>query len=234
MLEVRNITAGYGDVTVLWDVSMAAPTGSAVALLGPNGAGKTTLLRTVCGLLKPASGQILLDGDDVTGLRMNEMSRRGVCLIPEGRGIFPSLTLKENLSLFAPRGKTKETFEKAAASFPILGSRLNQTAGSLSGGEQQMLAIIRAYISNPSLVLVDEASMGLAPLVVDALFTFLSEVAKQETTLVIVEQYVTRALKLVDTVYLLNHGRVAFSGGSNELSGEEIFERYLGVEVQIR
>jgi branched-chain amino acid transport system ATP-binding protein len=231
MLEVRNITAGYGDVTVLWDVSLVAPTGSAVALLGPNGAGKTTLLRTICGLLKPASGQILLDGDDVTGLRMNQLSRRGVCLIPEGRGIFPSLTLKENLSLFAPRGKTKETFEKAAASFPVLGSRLNQTAGSLSGGEQQMLAIIRAYISNPSLVLVDEASIGLAPLVVDALFTFLSEVAKQDTTLVIVEQYVTRALELADTVYLLNHGRVAFSGGSGELSGEEIFERYLGVEV---
>jgi branched-chain amino acid transport system ATP-binding protein len=231
MLEVRNITAGYGDVTVLWDVSLLAPTGSAVALLGPNGAGKTTLLRTICGLLKPASGQILLDGEDVTGLRMNQLSRRGVCLIPEGRGIFPSLTLKENLSLFAPRGKTKETFEKAAASFPILGSRLNQTAGSLSGGEQQMLAIIRAYISNPSLVLVDEASIGLAPLVVDALFTFLSEVAKQDTTLVIVEQYVTRALELADTVYLLNRGRVAFSGRSNELSGEEIFERYLGVEV---
>ena len=231
MLEVRNVTAGYGDVTILWEVSMMARTGSAVALLGPNGAGKTTLLRTICGLLKPTSGQILLDGEDVTGLRMNQLSRRGVCLIPEGRGIFPSLTLRENLSLFAPRGKTNETLEKAAASFPILGKRLNQTAGSLSGGEQQMLAIVRAYISNPTLVLVDEASMGLAPLVIDALFAFLAEVAKQDTTLVIVEQYVTRALELADTVFLLNHGRIAFSGGSDELSGEEIFERYLGVEV---
>src|ERR1700722_13766939 len=231
MLEVRNVTAGYGDVTILWEVSMMARTGSAVALLGPNGAGKTTLLRTICGLLKPTSGHILLDGEDVTGLRMNQLSRRGVCLIPEGRGIFPSLTLRENLSLFAPRGKTNETLEKAAASFPILGKRLNQTAGSLSGGEQQMLAIVRAYISNPKLVLVDEASMGLAPLVIDALFAFLARVAEQDTTLVIVEQYVTRALELADTVYLLNHGRIAFSGGSNELSGEEIFERYLGVEV---
>jgi branched-chain amino acid transport system ATP-binding protein len=231
VLEVRNITAGYGDVTVLWDVTVSAPTGSVVALLGPNGAGKTTLLRTISGLLKPASGEIVLDGEKVTGLRTNQMSRRGVCHIPEGRGIFPSLTLRENLGLFAPKGKVKETLEKAAAAFPILGSRLNQTAGSLSGGEQQMLAIVRAYIAHPKLVLVDEASMGLAPLVVDALFNFLRQVATEGATLVIVEQYVTRALDLADTVYLLNRGRVAFSGRADALSGEEIFERYLGVEV---
>jgi branched-chain amino acid transport system ATP-binding protein len=231
MLEVRNVTAGYGDVTVLWDVTISAQTGSVVALLGPNGAGKTTLLRTISGLLKPASGHIVLDGQDVTGMRTTQLSRRGVCHIPEGRGIFPTLTLRENLSLFSPKGKTKETIDKAAASFPILGARLNQTAGSLSGGEQQMLAIVRAYISQPRLVLVDEASMGLAPLVVDALFAFLGQVAKEGVTLVIVEQYVTRALDLADTVYLLNHGRIAFAGNADELSGEEIFERYLGVEV---
>ncbi len=233
MLEVCNVTAGYGDVTVLWDVSMACPDGSVVALLGPNGAGKTTLLRTISGLLKPVRGSVLLDGEDVTGMRTHQMARRGVCLIPEGRGIFPSLTLRENLNLFSPKGKarTKEAFEKAAASFPILGKRLNQTAGSLSGGEQQMLAIVRAYISNPKLVLVDEASMGLAPLVVDGLFDFLEQVARDGTSLVIVEQYVTRALALADSVYLLNHGRIAFSGAADELNGEEIFERYLGVEV---
>lgn len=231
MLEVRNITAGYGDVTVLWDVTISAQTGSVVALLGPNGAGKTTLLRTISGLLKPTSGEIRFNGQDVTGLRTNQMSRRGVCHIPEGRGIFPSLTLRENLSLFAPKGKAKETVERAAAAFPILGARLSQTAGSLSGGEQQMLAIVRAYISHPGLVLVDEASMGLAPLVVDALFNFLGQVAKDGVTLLIVEQYVTRALALADTVYLLNHGRIAFSGAASELSSEEIFERYLGVEV---
>ncbi|HUZ08716.1 MAG TPA: ABC transporter ATP-binding protein [Acidimicrobiales bacterium] len=227
------MTVGYGDVTVLWDVSMECPPGSVIALLGPNGAGKTTLLRTISGLLKPAEGQVLLGGEDVTGMRMYHMARRGVCLIPEGRGIFPSLTLRENLNLFSPKGRArvKETFDKAAASFPILGSRMNQTAGSLSGGEQQMLAIVRAYISNPKLVLVDEASMGLAPLVVDGLFQFLEQVAKDGTSLVIVEQYVTRALALADSVYLLNHGRIAFSGSSDELSGEEIFERYLGVEL---
>jgi branched-chain amino acid transport system ATP-binding protein len=233
MLEVRDVTAGYGDVTVLWDVSMSCPTGSVVALLGPNGAGKTTLLRILSGLLKPTKGQILLDGEDVTKLRTSQLSRRGVCHIPEGRGIFPSLTLRENLNLFAPKGKakTKEAFERAADSFPILGRRLSQTAGSLSGGEQQMLAIVRAYISNPRLVLVDEASMGLAPLVVDGVFAFLEQVAREGTTLLVVEQYVSRALELADTVYLLNHGRIAFSGKSDQLSSEDIFERYLGVEV---
>ncbi len=231
MLEVRNVTAGYDNVTVLWDVSISAPTGTVVALLGPNGAGKSTLLRTISGIVKPTSGQILLDGDDVTGLRTNKMARRGVCHIPEGRGIFPSLTLRENLSLFSPKGKVPETLERAAATFPILGRRLSQTAGSLSGGEQQMLAIVRAYVANPQVVLVDEASMGLAPLVVDRLFDFLGQVSREGTTLIIVEQYVTRALALADTVYLLNRGRIAFSGQAGDLDGKEIFERYLGVEV---
>jgi branched-chain amino acid transport system ATP-binding protein len=231
VLELQDVTAGYGDVTVLRDVTMAAPTGSVIALLGPNGAGKTTLLRTISGLVMPTAGRVIFDGNDVTSLRTYQMARRGVCHIPEGRGIFPSLTLKENLSLFSPRGKVKETFETAAETFPILGQRLNQTAGSLSGGEQQMLAIIRAYISKPKIVLVDEASMGLAPLVIDSLFRFLTQVAKEGTTLIIVEQYVTRALELADTVYLLNNGRMAFSGAASEISGAEIFEKYLGVNV---
>jgi branched-chain amino acid transport system ATP-binding protein len=233
MLEVREITAGYGDVTVLRNVTLTCPTGSAVALLGPNGAGKTTLMRILSGLLKPTKGQILLGGEDVTGLRTSELSKRGVCHIPEGRGIFPSLTLRENLALFSPRGKAKvvETFDRATQSFPILGSRMSQLAGSLSGGEQQMLAIVRAYVSNPRLVLVDEASIGLAPLVVDGLFKFLGQIAKEGTTLLIVEQYVTRALALADSVYVLNRGQVAFSGKSDALSSEDIFETYLGVEV---
>jgi branched-chain amino acid transport system ATP-binding protein len=233
MLEVQGLTAGYGEVTVLRDVSLVCPGGSVVALLGPNGAGKTTLLRAVSGLLHPSAGKVFVDGRDVTGWRTTQLARLGVCHIPEGRGIFPSLTLRENLNLFSPKGKGRaaEAFEQAARSFPVLGARLNQTAGSLSGGEQQMLAIVRAYISNPKLVLVDEASMGLAPLVVDGLFEFLRTIAGQGTTLLIVEQYVSRALELADTVYLLNHGRVAFSGPSAGLNSEEIFERYLGVEV---
>jgi branched-chain amino acid transport system ATP-binding protein len=233
MLEVRDITAGYGDVTVLRNVSLTCPTGSAVALLGPNGAGKTTLMRVLSGLLKPTNGQILLAGEDVTGFRTSTLSKKGVCHIPEGRGIFPSLTVRENLALFSPRGKPQlaETFQRATQSFPILGSRMSQTAGSLSGGEQQMLAIVRAYLSNPRLVLVDEASIGLAPLVVEGIFKFLGQVAKEGTTLLIVEQYVTRALALADSVYVLNRGQVAFSGKSDALSSADIFETYLGVEV---
>lgn len=156
-----------------------------------------------------------------------------MCHIPEGRGIFPSLTVRENLALFSPRGKPQvaETFQRATESFPILGSRMSQTAGSLSGGEQQMLAIVRAYLSNPRLVLVDEASIGLAPLVVEGIFKFLGQVANEGTTLLIVEQYVTRALALADSVYVLNRGQVAFSGKSDALSSEDIFETYLGVEV---
>ncbi|HUZ09847.1 MAG TPA: ABC transporter ATP-binding protein [Acidimicrobiales bacterium] len=233
MLEINGLTAGYGEVTVLRDVSLSCPTGTVVALLGPNGAGKTTLLRAVSGLLRPTAGTVTLGGKDVTGWKPNQLARLGVCHVPEGRGIFPSLTLRENLNLFSPKGKGKsaEAFERAAQSFPILGERQKQTAGSLSGGEQQMLAIVRAYISNPTLVLVDEASMGLAPLVVDRLFEFLAAIAREGTTLLLVEQYVSRALELADTVYLLNHGQVAFSGPSAGLKSEEIFERYLGVEV---
>jgi branched-chain amino acid transport system ATP-binding protein len=233
MLEIEGLTAGYGEVTVLREVTMSCPGGSVVALLGPNGAGKTTLLRAISGLLRPSAGTVTLAGEDVTGWKASRLARAGVCHIPEGRGIFPSLTLRENLNLFAPKGKkqTAEALERAAASFPVLGQRLRQTAGSLSGGEQQMLAIVRAYISNPKLVLVDEASMGLAPLVVDGLFEFLDAIAKEGTTLLIVEQYVSRALELADTVYLLNHGRIAFGGPSAGLDSEEIFERYLGVEV---
>jgi branched-chain amino acid transport system ATP-binding protein len=233
MLEIEGLTAGYGEVTVLRDVTMSCPGGSVVALLGPNGAGKTTLLRAISGLLAPSAGTVTLGGQDVTGWKASRLARAGVCHIPEGRGIFPSLTLRENLSLFSPKGKkqTAEALDRAAASFPVLGQRLRQTAGSLSGGEQQMLAIVRAYISNPKLVLVDEASMGLAPLVVDGLFEFLDAIAKEGTTLLIVEQYVSRALQLADTVYLLNHGRIAFGGPSAGLDSEEIFERYLGVEV---
>jgi branched-chain amino acid transport system ATP-binding protein len=151
--------------------------------------------------------------------------------VPEGRGIFPSLTIRENLNLFAPRGQSRQAIDLASSSFPVLGKRLTQTAGSLSGGEQQMLAMVRAYLTDPKLVLVDEASMGLAPLVVDSLFEFMATLARSGTTLLIVEQYVSRALALADTVCLLNHGRIAFTGPAAGLDSDEIFERYLGVEV---
>ena len=231
MLELQGIGAGYGDTTVLRDVTLKVPSSSVVGLLGPNGAGKTTLLRVASGLLRASAGSILLDGTDVSSLGMHQMAKLGVCHVPEGRGVFPSLSVRENLRLFSPKGKEKESLQRAADTFPVLGNRINQMAGSLSGGEQQMLAIVRAYISGPKVVLVDEASMGLAPLVVDRLFEFLGQVVKEGVSLLIVEQYVHRALALADSVYLLNRGRIVFSGKSSELAGDDIFERYLGIEV---
>jgi branched-chain amino acid transport system ATP-binding protein len=231
MLDVEGLSAGYGQVSVLRDVSLRCETGTVVALLGPNGAGKTTFLRSISGFLRPTSGRVMLGDQDITNWKANKIAKAGVCHVPEGRGIFPSLSLRDNLTLFAPRGMGDEAVERAASSFPVLGKRLKQTAGSLSGGEQQMLAIVRAYLTDPKLVLVDEASMGLAPLVVDGLFEFLASIAQTGTTLLIVEQYVSRALELADTVCLLNHGQVAYNGPSAGLDGEEIFERYLGVEV---
>jgi branched-chain amino acid transport system ATP-binding protein len=230
-LRLENVTTGYGATTVLWDINLEVSASTVVALLGPNGAGKTTLLRAASGLIPVRQGKVWMDGQDVTGQEMNQMARRGMCHIPEGRGIFPSLTVKDNLILFSPKKKEKESLERAADTFPILGQRLNQTAGSLSGGEQQMLAIVRAYISNPRLVLVDEASMGLAPLVVDKIFEFLDTIVAQGTSLLIVEQYVYRALALAHQVYLLSSGRIVYNGTPSELEGQDIFERYLGVEA---
>jgi len=230
-LRLENVTTGYGATTILWDINLEVPASTVVALLGPNGAGKTTLLRAASGLIPVRQGKVWMDGKDVTGQEMNQMARRGLCHIPEGRGIFPSLTVKDNLTLFSPKKKEKESLERAADIFPILGQRLNQTAGSLSGGEQQMLAIVRAYISNPRLVLVDEASMGLAPLVVDKIFEFLDTIVAQGTSLLIVEQYVYRALALAHRVYLRSSGRIVYNGTPSELEGQDIFERYLGVEA---
>src|SRR4051812_48660231 len=154
-------------------------------------------------------GQILMAGEDVTGRSTARLASRGLCHIPEGRGIFPSLTVRENLRLLSRKGEEAAGLERAVAAFPALANRLNQVAGSLSGGEQQMLAISRAYIANPSVVLVDEASMGLAPIVVDALFEFLAHL---EVPLLLVEQYVTRALLLADTAYVMSQGRIVASG----------------------
>jgi branched-chain amino acid transport system ATP-binding protein len=231
VLEIEGVTAGYGDTVVLRDVSLSVPDSSVVALLGPNGAGKTTLLRAASGLIKPMSGRVVLAGEDVTGRRPYYMSRKGLCHLPEGRGIFPSLTVRDNLILQSAKGKEVVSIEKAVAAFPVLGSRIKQFAGSLSGGEQQMLALVRTFLAEPKIVVVDEASLGLAPIVVDRIFATLKQIADSGTSLLIVEQYVTRALDLADSVYLLNRGQVVYSGPASEVQSDELFERYLGVEV---
>jgi branched-chain amino acid transport system ATP-binding protein len=231
VLELENITAGYGDTVVLRDVSLSVPDSKVVALLGPNGAGKTTLLRVAAGLIKPMSGRVALNGEDVTARRPYYRSRRGLCNLPEGRGIFPSLTVRDNLILQSPKGKESATIERAVQSFPALATRMKQLAGSLSGGEQQMLALVRTFASEPKIVVVDEASLGLAPIIVDRIFETLAQIVATGVSVLLVEQYVNRALALADDVCLLNRGEVVFSGAANELQGDEIFARYFGIEI---
>ena len=233
MLELRGIEAGYGEHVVLRDVSLTVQPGTVVAVLGPNGAGKTTLLRVASGLLKPAAGVVLLGGEDVTRTRPYVRVRRGLCHIPEGRGIYPTLTVRENLVLHSRKGEEAAALDRAASAFPVLGDKLRQPAGQLSGGQQQMLSLVRAWITSPRLVLVDEASMGLAPVVVDQIFEFLGQIAASGTALLIVEQYVNRALALADTVYLLNKGGVVFAGQPGDIA-DDLFTHYLGAAARAR
>jgi branched-chain amino acid transport system ATP-binding protein len=230
MLELRQVVAGYGDSTVLRGVDLRVPVGSVVALLGPNGAGKTTLLKVASGLLPPRSGQVLFDGEDLTGLLPHKLVERGICHVPEGRGIFASLTVRDNLLLQSPAGRENESLDRAAQVFPKLGDRLDQLAGTLSGGEQQMLALTRSYVQSPKVVLLDEVSMGLAPKVVDEIFEFLATLAAEGASLLLVEQYVTRALGVADYVYVLGKGEVSFVGEPSELDGDDVFRAYTGID----
>jgi branched-chain amino acid transport system ATP-binding protein len=229
VLAAVNLTAGYGETVVIRDVNMEIAPSSVVALLGPNGAGKTTLLRAVSGLIRPMSGEVILRGEDVVGVPAEQIARRGICHIPEGRGIFPSLTVKDNVILQSTKSAEREAIERVGTMFPELGRRMGQVAGSLSGGEQQMLALARASLSDPSLVVVDEASLGLAPLLVDRVFDTFARIAATGAALLIVEQYVPRALAIADTVYLMDHGSIAFSGPASAVDSHELAQRYLGV-----
>jgi branched-chain amino acid transport system ATP-binding protein len=229
MLTLHSVTAGYGETTVLRDVNFTVADGEVVALLGPNGAGKTTLLRTATGFVKPRLGRVEFDGADLTGQRPHAFVRRGVCHLPEGRGIFPSLTVRENLRIQARSRDMSDVVAEVAELFPALAGRFRQTAGSLSGGEQQMLALSRAYLTRPKLVLVDEASLGLAPLIVDRIYDGLRLLVERGLSLVVVEQYVQKALDLAGTVYILNRGEVIHVGKADDLDSDEIYQRYLGL-----
>jgi branched-chain amino acid transport system ATP-binding protein len=228
LLELRNITAGYDTGTVLRNVSITVPDDAVVALLGPNGAGKTTLLRVASGLLAPRSGQILINGEDVTGKRPFQLARRGIIHVPEGRGIFPSLTVTDNIRLQAPRGNFRSSLKKSTSVFPRLGERSRQVARTMSGGEQQMLALSHAYVGEPKVVLLDEVSMGLAPKIVEEIFSYLEDLAKQGIAQLLVEQYVSRALQMADYVYILDRGRISFAGEPGEISEETVMNSYLG------
>ena len=229
MLELRGISAGYGGQTVLRDVDLVVPDKSVVALLGPNGAGKTTTLKVAAGLLRPTAGQVVLDGDDSTDWSSYQRASGGVCYVPEGRGIFRELSVRDNLKLQAPPGMNGEAVERATEAFPVLGQRLDQRAGTLSGGEQQMLALAHAWLSSPKLVLVDEVSLGLAPKLVDQIFEYLHQITTQGVALLLVEQYVSRALELADYVYILKKGRIDLVAEPAQLNDEDILASYLGV-----
>ena len=218
-LALRDVRVGYGAVEVLHGVDLDVAEGSLTALLGPNGAGKTTLLSAVAGLLPVRTGQILWSGQDVATTPPDERARQGMLLVPERRGIFGSLSVRDNLEIFAGHNRD---LSPAFEAFPILGQRLTQEAGSLSGGEQQMLAMSRALLGTPRLLLLDEISLGLAPRVTRLLFDVVADLAKSGTTVVLVEQYLSDALRLADVVYVLSRGEVAFAGEPSELEGKEL------------
>lgn len=227
-LAIDNLSSGYSGTSVLHGVSLTVPPSSATALLGANGAGKTTLLRTAAGLLKPSAGRIELGGADVTRSAPHKRSRLGLCYIPEGRGVFRSLTVRENLVIQAARSKEADAIDRAVSAFPVLGRRLAQRAGTLSGGEQQMLAMAQAWIGSPKVILVDEASLGLAPVLVDEIFAFLERLSREGAALLLVDQFAARAMQLASWVYVLRRGIIVFEGTSKDLSGRDLFGLYVG------
>jgi branched-chain amino acid transport system ATP-binding protein len=221
LLQVTDVNAGYGPYRALFGVSLAVAAGTALAVLGPNGAGKTTLARVITGLIRPTSGQILLDGDDVTGERAWRLARRGLRHAPEGRSVFASLTVEENLvlQLGVPAGAgMADTLARAYEQFPRLGERRRQLAGTLSGGEQRMLALAPVLARSPRLLVVDELSLGLAPVLLDQVYATLRGVREAGTTMIVIEQRVHHALRLADHVVVLDKGRVAFDGSAEHLN----------------
>jgi branched-chain amino acid transport system ATP-binding protein len=231
MLTMTGITAGYGQSVVLRDLAFQVGDGEVVALLGPNGAGKSTLLRTATGFVRARTGRIAVDGEDVTNAAPHHYVAQGVCHLPEGRGIFPSLTVRENVAIQARKADFAKCLSDVTDMFPILGKRLRQTAGSLSGGEQQMLALSRAFVTQPKLVVIDEPSLGLAPKIIDQIYGVLDTLVRRGMALVIVEQYVQRALDLADTVYILAGGRFVHRGDARSISPQEIYQHYLRIET---
>ncbi|HEX3705622.1 MAG TPA: ABC transporter ATP-binding protein [Mycobacteriales bacterium] len=228
-LQLEDVCVAYGGIRALSGVTLCVPTGSVVALLGANGAGKTTLLRAVSGLIPLESGRIKVGDVRVDGCPPHAIARRGVVHVPEGRGIFPSLTVRENLELSrrAVSGGV-DPIEAGVSAFPALAERLEVVAGALSGGQQQMLALARALSSKPRLLMVDEISMGLAPIVVNQLFDALREQAYAGTSLLLVEQYVEAALDLADYVYVLEKGVVSDVGESSDVRSGGLVSTYLG------
>jgi branched-chain amino acid transport system ATP-binding protein len=227
-VELTGVDAGYGTTPVLRGVSLSVPAGGVTALVGPNGAGKSTLLKVVAGLLPVAAGGVRLHGDDVAGVPAEQRVGRGLCLVPEGRGVYRGLTVRENLVMQASKGGEEAAIARAVEMFPVLGQRLRQQAGTMSGGEQQMLALSAAVARDARLILVDEPSLGLAPVVVDVVFEFLEKVRGEDVALLVVDQFVHRVLALASEAHVLRRGEIVHSGPAAELAAGDAFEKYLG------
>ena len=236
MLKVKNLKVNYGHISALNGISFEVPDNSIVSLIGANGAGKTTTLMAISGLVDAAEGQILLDDMDITDCRPNSIVQMGVCHVPEGRHVFPELSVYENLVAGAipckklPRAELQNRIEQQFELFPRLKERSSQMAGTMSGGEQQMLAISRELMSNPKLLMLDEPSLGLAPIIVEEIFNMIEKVRKAGTTVLLIEQNASIALQISDYAYAIELGRISLSGTGQELLNSEDVKRvYLGM-----
>jgi branched-chain amino acid transport system ATP-binding protein len=234
LLVFEDLDVCYGPSQALFGVSLSVAPGSVTAVLGANGAGKSTLARTASGLVPPSAGQVIFDGAVINGRPPNRIRKLGLTYIPEGRGIFPGLSVLDNLRMAVAQEKRNEregAIDRAIDLFPVLGARRPQRAGSLSGGEQQMLALARALAVPPRLIIADEMSLGLAPMVAESVFNGLAEASRSGITIVLIEQFVHRALAMADSCVILTRGRVGWAGPA-EQAGQEVLDRYLGEAEQ--
>ncbi len=233
MLDVKDVVTAYGKIEALKGVSLSVEPGSITCLLGPNGAGKTTLMYTIAGILRPRRGSVRFGGDELVGQSADRVVNRGIALVPENRLVFPQMSVTENLAAGAylrhDHGEIASDLEKLFARFPALKERRSQPAGTLSGGEQQMLAVARALMSRPKLLMMDEPSMGLAPLVVEEIFRIVGELNRDGITIFMVEQNAHMALKVAHKFFLMEQGKVTFAGAPGEVAQDEVIRRaYLG------
>jgi len=233
MLEVKNVEVAYGKIVAVKDVSLTVNKGEIVTLIGSNGAGKSTTLRTISGLIKPRSGEILFEGNRIDGVPGHDIVGMGICHSPEGRRIFPRMTVRENLELGAflrnDKASVAADFERVLALFPRLKERVEQRAGTMSGGEQQMLAVGRAIMGSPKLLLLDEPSMGLAPVLVEMIFETITKIREQGITILLIEQNANAALEVADRAYVLESGNVKMSGKASDLRKDDaVTKAYLG------
>ena len=234
LLEVTDLEVAYGEARALFGVSFTVPSGSVTAVLGANGAGKSSLAAAIAGVVHPAAGRVVFDGRDVTGKSSHTIAKSGLAYVPESRNLFPHLSVKDNLwaqlRFSLPRAQRREAFDRAMEMFPVLAERRTQAAGTLSGGEQQMLSLARVLAASPKLLIADEMSLGLAPRIVDLVFESLERARNEGITVLLIEQFVERALGFADEAVVLRHGLVGWQGDAAD-AGDELLAEYLGGET---